>query len=62
MFLRKIRKNNLYPVNPYFFYIKLGLKWVKIIQAYFHGDVRHIDLYEYSNQKYILKAMIIESS
>ena len=31
MFLAEIRKNNIYPYKPQFYYIKVGLKGVKII-------------------------------
>ena len=31
MFLSRNKKNNVYPCKPQFFYIKLGLKGVKIV-------------------------------
>ena len=31
MFLSEIRKNNVYPCKPQFYYIKVGFKGVKII-------------------------------
>ena len=31
MFLSRNKKNNVYPCKPHFFYIKVGLKGVKII-------------------------------
>ena len=31
MFLRRNKKNNVYPCKPLFYYIKVGLKGVKII-------------------------------
>ena len=31
MFLSRNKKNNVYPCKPEFYYIKLGMKWVKII-------------------------------
>ena len=31
MFFNKIRKNNVYPCKPQFYYIKVGFKGVKII-------------------------------
>ena len=31
MFLRRNKKNNVYPCKPKFYYIKVGLKGVKII-------------------------------
>ena len=35
MFLSRNKKNNVYPCKPQFYYIKVGFKWVNIIQAYF---------------------------
>ena len=35
MFLSKHKKNNVYPCKPQFYYIKVGFKGVKIIQACF---------------------------
>ena len=35
MFLSRNKKNNLYPCKPQFYYIKVGFKGVKIIQACF---------------------------
>ena len=32
-------KNNVYPCKPQFYYIKVGFKGVKIIQACFHDAV-----------------------
>ena len=29
------KKNNVYPCKPQFFYIKVGFKAIKIMQAYF---------------------------
>ena len=37
MFLSKYKKNNVYPCKPQFYYIKVGFKGVKLIQACF-GD------------------------
>ena len=39
MFLQKIRKNNVYPCKPQFYYIKVGLKGVKIMKAGFRDDI-----------------------
>ena len=35
MFLSKYKKNNVYPCKPQFYYIKVGFKEVKLIQACF---------------------------
>ena len=35
MFLSRNKKNNVYPCKPQFYYIKVGLKGVKIIKAGF---------------------------
>ena len=35
MFLSRNKKNNVYPCNPQFYYIKVGFKGVKIIYACF---------------------------
>ena len=35
MFLSRNKKNNVYPRKPQFYYIKVGFKGVKIIQACF---------------------------
>ena len=39
MFLSKVKKNNVYPRKPQFYYIKVGFKGVKTIQACFR-DVK----------------------
>ena len=39
MFLDRNKKNNVYPCKPQFYYIKAGLKRVKIILACFR-DVK----------------------
>ena len=36
MFLSRNKKSNVYPCKPKFYYIKVGLKGVKIIQVCFH--------------------------
>ena len=38
MFLSRNKKCNVYPCKPQFYYIKLGFKGVKIIQACFRDD------------------------
>ena len=38
MFLSKNKKNNVCPCKPQFYYIKLGLKGVKIIYACFRDE------------------------
>ena len=38
MFLAEIRKNNVYPCKPQFYYIKVGFKVVNIIQACFRDE------------------------
>ena len=35
MFLRRNKKNNVYPCKPQFYYMKVGFKGVKIIEACF---------------------------
>ena len=41
-FLAELRKNNVYPCKPQFYYIKMGFKGVKIIQACFRdGKKKH---------------------
>ena len=35
MFFGRNKENNVYPCKPQFFYIKVGLKGVKIIQVCF---------------------------
>ena len=39
--LSKNRKNNVYLCKPQFYYIKVGFKWVKIIQVCLH-DVKMV--------------------
>ena len=38
MFLNRNKKNNVYPCKPQFYYIKVGFKGVKIIQACFRDE------------------------
>ena len=38
MFLSRNKKNNVYPCKPQFYYIKVGFKGVKIIQACFRDE------------------------
>ena len=38
MFLSINKKNNVYPCKPQFYYIKVGFKGVKIIQACFRDE------------------------
>ena len=38
IFLSRNKKNNVYPCKPQFYYIKVGFKGVKIIQACFRDD------------------------
>ena len=40
IFLSRNKKNNVYPCKPQFYYIKMGFKGVKIIQAYFHDETK----------------------
>ena len=40
MFLSRYKKNNVYPCKPQFYYIKVGFKGVKIIQACFRDDTK----------------------
>ena len=35
MFLSRNKKYNLYPCKPQFYYIKVGLKGVKILKVFF---------------------------
>ena len=37
MFLRRNKKNNVYPCKPQFYYIKVGFKRVKIIKVCFRN-------------------------
>ena len=39
MFLSRNKKNNVYPCKPQFYYIKVGFKGVKIIEACFRNDM-----------------------
>ena len=39
MFLNRNQKNNVYPCKPQFYYIKVGFKGVKIIQACFRDGI-----------------------
>ena len=45
MFLSRNKKNNVYPCQPQFYYIKVGFKGVKIISACFrdgsHEETLH---------------------
>ena len=47
MLLSKNKKNNVYPFNPQFYYIKVGFKGVKITQACFRDGIwgEGVDLY-----------------
>ena len=38
MFFSRNKKNNVYPCKPKYYYIKVGFKGVKIIQACFRDD------------------------
>ena len=38
MFLSRNKKNNVYPCEPQFYYIKVGFKGVNIIKACFRDD------------------------
>ena len=49
MFLSRNKKNNVYPCNPQFYYIKVGFKEVKTIQACF----RDVKKYETLQNKII---------
>ena len=40
MCLSRNKKNNAYPCKPQFYYIKVGFKGVKIIQACFRDEIR----------------------
>ena len=40
MFSSKNKKNNVYPCKPQFYYIKVGFKGVKIIQACFRHEIK----------------------
>ena len=44
MFLSRNKKNNVYPCKPQFYYIKVGVKGVKIIQACFRDELEWIHL------------------
>ena len=42
MFLSRIKKNNVYPCKPQFYYVKVGFKGVKIIYACFRDEEREL--------------------
>ena len=42
MFLSRNKKNNVYPCKPQFYYIKVGFKGVKIIQACFRDETKKL--------------------
>ena len=42
MLLSRNKKNNVYPCKPQFYYIKLGFKGVKIVEACFRDDTAFI--------------------
>ena len=42
MFLSRNKKNNVYPCKPQFYYIKVGFKGFKIIQACFRGENKRL--------------------
>ena len=43
MFLSRDKKNNIYPFKPQFYYIEVGFKGVKIIQACFRDGYCYSD-------------------
>ena len=42
MFLSRNKKNNVYPCKPQFYYIKVGFKWVNLIQACFRDASQNL--------------------
>ena len=38
MFLSRNKKNNVYPCKPQFYYVKVGSKWLKIMQVCFLNE------------------------
>ena len=42
MFFSRNKTNNVYPCKPQFYYIKVGFKGVKIIEACFRDDRRFL--------------------
>ena len=49
MFLSKSKKTKVYPCKPQFYYIKVGLKGVNIIQVCFRDETYPLRKHAYSN-------------
>ena len=57
--LNRYKENDVYPCTPQFYYIKVGLKWVKIIWGCFRDDMEYgcfilrcvISFYQFELQK-----------
>ena len=61
MFLSRNKKNNVYPYKPQFYYIKVGFKGVKIIQACFR-DVNNKFTFKFSTNMQFAKYWLHWSS
>ena len=53
MFLSRNNKSNVYPCKPQFYYIKMGVKWVKIIKACF-CDEKYVSQYRHGKKNVLL--------
>ena len=54
MFLARNKKNNVYPCKPQFYYIKVGIKGIKIIEVCFPDDCPFVESFntvEYINKQ-----------
>ena len=59
MFSSKNKENNVYPCKPQFYYIKVGFKGVKIIQACFRDEDFFTCLHLFCNKSVINKHIIV---
>ena len=41
-YLSRNKKNNVYPSQPQFYYIKVGFEGIKIIQVCFRDELRNV--------------------
>ena len=57
MFLSRNKKNNVYPCKHQFYYIKVGFKEVKIIQACFRDGLFTMEP-KYYIHKHFLKVVV----
>ena len=58
MFLSRIKKNNVYPCEPQFYYIKVGFKGVEIIYVCFRDDM--VRLVANASWRFILKVNALD--